>query len=99
MRFALEAAVVDLLGDEPEDVGVQAPGAVEEQAEALGHGGVVAQHVVEARHLRSLGVGALGGLGPLAGVALRDESSARRVADATGRVPRRETHRVPLGRT
>jgi len=46
-----------------------AVGAVEEQAEALGHGGVVAQHGVEARHLRSLGVGALGGLGQLAGVA------------------------------
>ena len=42
-----EPALVDLLGDEPADVGVHAPGLGQEHAAVVGHRHVVAEHVLE----------------------------------------------------
>ena len=69
-----EAPLVVELGSEGADVGMEAPGAVEEEALVVGQGrAVFAEHVHQGGDVGAVGMGALGGLLELLRVAEEDD--------------------------
>lgn len=74
---ALEAAVVDRVGDEAADVGMHPARAAKEDTEVGRNGGVAIEQVLEAGEAGVAGVAALDGLGELHLVADEDQVPGR----------------------